>query len=105
LCRYAARFSAAVESGVATALVWAQHVKAAADGPKKKKKAAKAAAGGDDAMTDDGDDKSDDEEELPTMTGTEEALSGAMGTKRLSKVVSRVAAAATALAEVGLCTS
>ena len=78
----AERFSNAVESGVAAALVWAQNVKAAADGPERKKTPG---AKNNDAM-DEGEKEEEEEDELPTMVGTEDALSGALGTKRLAKV-------------------
>jgi hypothetical protein len=79
----AERFSIAVESGVAAALVWAQNVKAAADGPERKKTPGTAAKDSD-AMEED-DDEEEEEDELPMMVGTEDALSGALGTKRLAK--------------------
>ena len=87
----AARFSAEAEAAVAAALVWAQNVKSAADGPERKGKGGDAS---DDAMDD------EDEDETPTMPGTEAALSGAIGASRVRRVAARASAAAAALSEM-----
>ena len=76
----AARFSAEAEAAVAAALVWAQNVKSAADGPERKGKGGDAS---DDAMDD------EDEDETPTMPGTEAALSGAIGASRVRRAAAR----------------
>ena len=72
----AARFSAEAEAAVAAALVWAQNVKSAADGPERKGKGGDAS---DDAMDD------EDEDETPMMPGTEAALSGAIDAWRRAR--------------------
>ena len=84
----ATRLSESVEAATSAALVWAQNVKAAADGPPKN----------DERM--DADDDAEEEEELPTMTYTEEALSGAMGTRRLARLEHHLADVSASLADV-----
>ena len=83
-----ARLSESVEAATSAALVWAQNVKAAADGPLSANK-------GEDDM-----DADDEDDEPPTMTHTEEALSGAMGTKRLERLQFHLAAVSGSLADV-----